>query len=229
VQEGVTFADLSLAVIDEQHRFGLHQRTALSGKGAGEGKSFLTASLGRVFADGRQRTLVVDGDLRRGSLHRRLSTSRRPGLADYLRGDAPIDQIIKRTSHTNLDVITCGTRTNEAPELLGAQAMTQLLAAVRSRYDVVLCDSTPLGAGVDPLVLGAATGNLLLVLRTGVSHREMTGVKLDVLSRLPIRLLGAVLNDVPDGPVFGYYAYYLAGYEAEDEHVARGREAKALK
>ena len=200
----------------------------ITSPGSGEGKSFLTTNLGRVFADGGRRTLVIDGDLRRGSLHRRLSTTRRPGLADYLRGDVGIDEVIRPTSHTRLDVITCGTRTHDAPELLGAQAMSQLLAAVRSRYDVILCDSPPLGAGVDPFVLGAATGNLLLVLRTGVTHRELTEAKLTVLERLPIRLLGTVMNDVPDDPVFGYYSYYLPGYEAGDEHTARAGDPKVL-
>jgi polysaccharide biosynthesis transport protein len=200
----------------------------ITSPGSGEGKSFLTSNLGRVFADGGRRTLVIDGDLRRGTLHRRLSISRRPGLGDYLRGETPIDQAIRHTENPNLDVITCGTRTHDAPELLGAQAMTQLLASVRAKYDVVLCDSPPLGAGVDPFVLGAATGNLLLVLRTGVSHRELTGTKLGVLSRLPIRLLGTVLNDVPDDPVFGYYSYHLPGYEAHDERAAFTGEPKVL-
>ncbi len=199
----------------------------VSSPGSSEGKSFLTTHLGRVFADGGRRVLLVDGDLRRGTLHRRLSVIRKPGLADYLRGGVAMDEIIQHTAHSRIDVITCGTRTHDAPELLGAQAMTQLLAAMRARYDVVLCDSPPLSAGVDPFVLGSVTGNLLLVLRTGVSHRELTEAKLDVISRLPIRLLGAVLNDVPDDPVFGYYSYYLPGYEAEDERGA-AREPSVL-
>ena len=84
-------------------------------------------------------------------------------------------------------------------------------------YDVILCDSPPLGAGIDPLVLATATGNLLLLLRTGVSHRDLTEAKLEVISRMPIRLLGAVLNDVPKDVVFSYYSYYLPGYETTDE------------
>ena len=63
-------------------------------------------------------------------------------------------------------------------------------------------------------------GSLLLVLRTGHSHRDVTGAKLEMLDRLPIRLLGAVLNDIPREAAYGYYAYYsyyLPGYEAVDE------------
>jgi capsular exopolysaccharide synthesis family protein len=185
--------------------------------GRAEGKTFLTAQLARVFADNGQRTLVVEGDLRKGVLHRRLAVSRRPGLSDYLRGDAAVDQIVQKTKFPQLHVITGGTRFRDAPELLGTQAMVQLLAALRSRYDVIICDSPPLGAGIDPLVLGTATGNLLLLLRTGVSHRELTEAKLEVISRMPIRLLGAVLNDVPKDVVFSYYSYYLPGYETSDE------------
>jgi hypothetical protein len=55
------------------------------------------------------------------------------------------------------------------------------------------------------------------VLRAGVSHREVTAAKLQVLERMPVRLLGAVLNDVPDDPAYSYYAYYLPGYESGDE------------
>ena len=66
-------------------------------------------------------------------------------------------------------------------------------------------------------MLGTLTGALLMVLRTGVSDRELAEAKLDVLDRLPVRVLGAVLNDVrPDG-AYRHYSYYMAGYELQDE------------
>lgn len=193
--------------------------------GAGDGKSFLSTNLALTFADGGRRTLVIDGDLRRGSLHHRLGINRRPGLTEYLRGEVPLDQIIQPTRFGALHVIPCGARAAEAPELLGSPAMAQLMDQVRGRYDVILCDSPPMGAGIDPFVLGTITGNLLLVLRTGVSHREVTQAKLQVLSRLPVQLLGAVLNDVPVGQPYGYYSYSLPGYTVpalEAEPPARG-------
>jgi len=194
--------------------------------GPGDGKSFLSANLALAFADGGHRTLLVDGDIRRGTLHRRFKANRRPGLVDYLRGEAGIGRevIVQETPYPRLAFIGCGTRTQRAPEVLGSPAMTQLLAELRDRYDVIVVDSPPLTAGVDPFVLGTATGSLLLVLRTGHSHRDVTGAKLEVLDRLPIRLLGAVLNDVPRDAAYGYYAYYsyyLPGYEAVDEVVGR--------
>jgi succinoglycan biosynthesis transport protein ExoP len=189
----------------------------LTSPGAGDGKSFLAANLAHTFADGGHRVLLVDGDIRRGVLHRRLSARRRPGLSDYLRGEAPFDAIVQATPYPSLSLIGCGTRAYNAPELLGSPAMSELVNGMRSGYEVILIDSPPLTAGVDPLILSTLTGTLAVVLRTGYSHRDVAAAKLEVLQRLPVRLLGAILNDVPAGGAYRYYSYYLPGYEAMDE------------
>jgi capsular exopolysaccharide synthesis family protein len=185
--------------------------------GAGDGKSFLAANIAHTFADGGHRALLIDGDIRRGVLHRRLSARRRPGLSDYLRGEAPLDAILQATPYPSLSLIGCGTRAYNAPELLGSPAMAELLNSMRSEYDAILIDSPPLGGGVDPLILGTLTGTMVLVLRTGYSLRDVAAAKLEVLQRLPVRMLGAILNDVPPGGPYRYYSYYLPGYEAAEE------------
>lgn len=200
---------------------------AVTSPGSEDGKSFLASNLARVFAENGKRTVLVDGDLRRGQLHRRFSMERHNGMADYLSGDAGIDQILKNTLIPGLDIVSSGARRANAPELLCTQHMLRLMDELRARYDVVICDSPPLAAGIDAAVLGAASGNLLLVVRTGVSVREVAAAKLETVARLPIRVLGAVLNDVPKGAVYSYYAHYsLPGYEASDERaVARAYES----
>lgn len=192
--------------------------------GPGDGKSFLCSNLAIAFADGGHRTLLVDADLRRGLLHRRLKANRQPGLADYLMGQTSADEILQRTAYPRLSLIGCGTRTQRAPELLESSVMVDLLARLQDEYDVVMIDSPPLTAGVDPFVLGTLSGSLVVILRTGYSNRHITGAKIDMLHRLPVRLLGAVLNDVPRGGAYGYYAYYsyyLPGYESVEEREAR--------
>ena len=192
----------------------------MTSPGPGDGKSFVSANLALTLADGGHRTLLVDADIRRGVLHRRFKAERQPGLVDFLREEAGVQEIVQHTPYPRLSFIGCGTRTQRAPEVLGSPAMTRLMAELREQYDAILVDSPPLTAGVDPFILGTETGSLLIVLRTGHSHRDITGAKLEVLDRLPIRLLGAVLNDVPRGAAYGYYAYYsyyLPGYEAVEE------------
>lgn len=189
----------------------------------GDGKSFLASNLAVSFADAGHRTIVVDGDIRRGSLHRVFDLQRKPGLLDLLSGQAAPGQIIQRTKIKGVEFIGCGTRRSAGPELLASAAMSQLLISLRSTYGVIIIDCAPLGAGVDPLVVGSLTGNLVLVLRNGVSDREFAMAKLEAVSRLPIRVLGAVLNDIQSGEGYDSYYHqysYLPGYETSEEDVS---------
>jgi tyrosine-protein kinase Etk/Wzc len=185
--------------------------------GRGDGKSFVTCNLALAFADAGYRTLLIDGDIRRGTLHRVLKTNRRPGLTELLAGDAAREQVVQPAGYPSLWFIGCGARTHLGPELLSSNPMAQLLRSLRSDYDTILVDSPPLAAGVDAFALGTMTGALVLVLRAGVSNREMAEAKLDVLGRLPVRVLGAVLNDARLDGDYRYYSHYLAGYELMGE------------
>jgi capsular exopolysaccharide synthesis family protein len=193
--------------------------------GSQDGKSFVTSNLAISFAELGKRTVVVDADTRRGGLHRRLNGVRRPGLTDYLADRVSRDEILQRAVYGSVDLIASGTRYRSGPELLQSAQMTALLARLRLDYDVIVIDSPPLGAGIDPFVCGTATGNLLLVLRTGSSDRALLAAKLEALDYLPIRLLGAVLNGVSADGAYRYYRHYqyysyMPGYEAYDEDVS---------
>jgi Mrp family chromosome partitioning ATPase len=139
-----------------------------------------------------------------------------PGLVEYLHGLAGLDAIITSTASENLFLIPRGARKNRAPELLLSDLMGSLILAVRRQFDVVIVDSPPLVAGMDAYALGAATGSMLIVLRPAVTDRKLGAAKLEVLDRLPIRVLGAVINGVPDG---GAYRYYGSDYTYADEQT----------
>jgi polysaccharide biosynthesis transport protein len=202
--------------------------TTITSPEAGDGKSFVTSNLALAFADLGHKTLIIDGDLRQGQLHRLMGAVRIPGLTDYLGAQATLEEIIQPTGFASLDFIACGTRLQSAPELLNSAAMASLLREMRARYSVILVDSPPLGAGVDPYLLSTLTGNTLLVLRTGRTDRELTLNKLALLDRFPIRLLGAVLNDVPATGVYRYYRYN-SYYEAQNEEPqAEAAETRPL-
>jgi capsular exopolysaccharide synthesis family protein len=201
--------------------------TTITSPGSGDGKSFLSSNLALAFADAGHKTLLIDGDIRRGTLHRVLNVNRKPGLLDFLSGQATKEQVIQATRMPSVDFIGCGTRKMGGPELLASPAMSQLLIGLRGQYGVIIIDSAPLGAGVDPLVLGSLTGSLMLVLRTGVTDRELAQAKLSDLDRLPIRILGAVLNDVKAEGAYKYYSY-LPGYTSDDETEVGGSGSRTL-
>ncbi len=189
----------------------------ISSPGPGDGKSFVASNLALSFSELGYRTLLVDGDIRRGTLHRVLDSERKPGLMDFLDGTIEEDQLIRHTRYERLHLITSGSRLRHGPELLSSAAMRDLLLGLRGDYDAILVDSPPLGAGVDPFALGTLTGNMLVVVRSGTTNRDMAESKLDLLERLPIRLLGAVFNGVPPLSGYGYYRY-VPGYAARDEN-----------
>jgi succinoglycan biosynthesis transport protein ExoP len=191
----------------------------ISSPGAGEGKSLISSNLAMSFAEGGRRTLLIDGDIRRGQLHSTFGARQAPGLLDYLQGDATLEEVLQATDFQNLTVVTCGARRHRGPELLQSVAMPQFVAAVKPLYDTIIIDSPPLGAGIDPFALAHVTGNLMMVLRVGVSDRKMAEAKLAAMDRLPVRKLGVVLNDVAATGVFRYYSY-LYGYKLDEGDLA---------
>jgi tyrosine-protein kinase Etk/Wzc len=186
----------------------------VSSPGPGDGKSFVSANLGMALADGGYRTVVIDGDIRRGALHSVFApASQTPGLTDFLAGEAVLAEVLRPTSHPGLFLVPSGRRRRNGPELLAGEGMVNLLRDLRQQFDAIICDSAPLGAGIDPFALGVATGAMLIVLRTGETDRKLAQAKLEVLDRMPVRVLGTVLNDIGESPQFRYY-YYLEGYGA---------------
>jgi capsular exopolysaccharide synthesis family protein len=191
-----------------------------SSPGASDGKSFITSNLAIAFADMGHRTLVIDGDVRRGSMHKLLGANHKPGLTDYLSGRVDRRAMLQETRYPLLHFIGCGSRQDGGPKLLGSPRMRNLMRDLRADYDVILVDSPPLGACVDPMILATLTRNLVLVVRSGSTDRTLAESKLDALDRLPVRVLGAVLNDVTQGGPYRYYSY-VSGYEIIDDEETR--------
>lgn len=191
---------------------------AVSSANIGDGKSLVSSNLALAFASAGHRTLLVDGDVRRGTQHATFDVPVVPGLVEYLHDDSQIDTVIKPTSSRNLYLLPRGTRRTRAPELLVSERMRVLVESAKQKFDVVIIDAPPFVAGVDAYALGAAAGTILIVLRPGVTDRKLASAKLTVLDRLPIRVLGTVLNGVPTGGLYRYYGTdyaYRAGRDAE--------------
>jgi capsular exopolysaccharide synthesis family protein len=200
----------------------------ISSPGVGDGKSMITSNLALSFAEAGFRTLVIDGDIRRGKLHSIFDVDRRPGLLDYLSGDADAAGVMREVPvHGALTLIPSGTRKHRGPELLTSARLPALLNLVRSKFDVILVDSAPLAAGVDAYALSVATRNLLLVMRTGHTDRRVAKAKLKLVERLPVRVLGAVVNAVSAADVYTEYSY-LYGYGPDSENGELRDEVEAL-
>jgi capsular exopolysaccharide synthesis family protein len=189
----------------------------------GDGKSFVSVNLALSFAYAGYKTLLIDGDVRRGAQHRVLEAESEPGLTDVLAGYTVAESAVQQTGYPNLWFLSCGTRMYRSPELLLMPRLKEIVARFRSAYQIIIVDSPPLVAGIDPLVLATITGNLLVVLRSEATDRELATAKLQVADTLPVRMIGAVLNCVRGDGAFKYYTYDLEGYAEAEAVTAGGR------
>jgi capsular exopolysaccharide synthesis family protein len=174
--------------------------------GPGDGKSLVASNLALSFAEGGWRTVLVDGDLRRGQLNVTFDLPSGPGVVEYLEGTSLLGEVVQPTTHDNLSLVATGTRHRRGPELLATPRMRQLVAALAAEFDAVIVDSPPLGAGTDAYVLGDATTHVALVVRRAATDLRMAEAKLQTFDQLPVQVIGAVLNEV-DGEA-GMYQYF---------------------
>ena len=195
----------------------------ISSPAAGDGKSLLSSNLALSFANAGYRTLLIDGDIRRGRLHATFGAKRSPGLVDLLMGrvDDVSSALHRAPSTPNLWVLPSGSHSESAPELLGSDGINHMIASLRREFDVILVDSPPLSAGIDAYALGVATGSMMLVLRANYTDRKLAEAKLKVLDRLPVRLIGTTLNDIGSSGEYRYYAYSYESTKKSDQAALR--------
>lgn len=175
----------------------------------GDGKSFVAANLAISFAEAGHRTLLIDGDIRRGVLHDMFGAARRPGLLDCLATELPVRDAIVVTEIPQLALLPSGTWYRQGPELLAGPGLSNLMNEIKAGYDIVIVDSSPLGVGSDALWESVATGVVAIVLRMDASDRTVAKSMLEVLERLPVQIIGAVLNDCAL-PAQNEYTEYLS-------------------
>jgi len=173
-----------------------------------EGKSTTLANLAVAMAQGDKKTILVDSDLRRPTLHAVFSLNNDAGLTSlFMDVKGPIEPTLKEVGVPNLQVLTSGPLPPNPAEVLGSQRMLDVIAALKNRADIVLFDAPPIVAVTDAAVLGTRVDGVLLVINAGHTRREHAKRAKAQLEKLNIRVVGAVLNGVSvDNALGGYYS-----------------------
>lgn len=174
----------------------------------GEGKSTTLANLAVAMAQGDKKTILVDSDLRRPTLHTVFGLNNDAGLTSlFMDVKGPIEPALKEVGVPNLQVLTSGPLPPNPAEVLGSQRMLDVIAALKNRADIVLFDAPPVVAVTDAAVLGTRVDGVLLVINAGHTRREHAKRAKALLEKLNIRIVGAVLNGVSvDNALGGYYS-----------------------
>src|ERR1700722_8645833 len=169
------------------------QTVLVASPSRGDGKSFTAANLALAEAQlADNPTLLCDFDLRRPSLHRIFQIDRRPGISDYLLGQAELPQLIQRIGATSLFVMTAGAPVTNPLELLHLVETRRLLEILSSRFRSVILDSPSLLAASDASLLASLVDGTLLVARLGATKAEAMGQAIQRLGQNNI--LGIVAN-----------------------------------
>ena len=168
-----------------------------------EGKTTVSSTLARSFAQMEWRTLLVDADLRKPSMHTLFGIDRAPGLVDLLQGGVPEMDAIAASNSPHLDLLSAGSPTQSAAELLQSAAAPALLRNLAARYDYVVVDSPPLTSITDTLLLAGYVDGILFVVNGQVSPRELVKTAREQLHDRPV--LGVVLNGISTPRKYGYY------------------------
>ena len=162
----------------------------------GEGKTATCLNFGVVLAELSERTtVVVDADLRKGSIAACLNIDKGPGMAELIRGTATIASVVRPTVYPNLFVIPAGeTARREAGELMGRPELKEIELELKHMYDFVLIDSPPVNAAADAGMLGQAVDGALLVVHMNKTHRESVDRAIRLLHASNVTVAGLILT-----------------------------------
>jgi tyrosine-protein kinase len=179
---------------------------------AGEGKSTTSCNLAIALANAGVRVALVEGDLRRPRIAEYLGLEGAAGVTDVLIGRAHLDDVLQTWGTSKLTVLASGGLPPNPSELLSSTQMSELIAAIKARTDIVLIDTPPLLPVTDAAVLARECDGALVVVRQGRTTREQLTRALAALRNVDARVLGTVLNMAPTGGANGYgYGYGYAG------------------
>lgn len=203
-----------------------------------DGKSTTFANLAVSLAQTGRRVLLVDGDMRRPTVHETFGVDRKPGLSDFLTGDAEFENVYRQSEQENLWICPEGSRTSSPSELLESTAFGDFVMAARDAFDLVLIDAPPVLAVADPVIIAGHVDSILLGVRIEKNNSTLVQRAAEILRDQAHQVDGILVNS--SGQRFGSYGYssynyyskkeygyqkkYRSYYAASDEEVVRDSE-----
>lgn len=181
-----------------------------------EGKTFCSVNVAASFALLGKKTLIIDADLRRPSLHHAmLNGEERVGLSDYLAGQATLEEVIVPTRVPNLFLITAGNRSPIPAELLADAKADALFKELPGLFERIIVDSAPIHAVSDALILASKIKTVAMVVRTERTSRHAILRAIHLLRDTDAEIAGVILNRMKRSGAGYYYYYYYGGKYSE--------------
>lgn len=179
----------------------------LTSASPGDGKSTAIIHLAIAHAEQGKRTLIIDADLRRPGVHKRLNVEGLRGLSNVLVGEVSWREAVSHSDQwANLDVLPAGQASRRASDLIGSM-MVDILDEASREYDLILVDAPPLLGFAEAMQIATAVDGVVVVAKAGQTSRKAVATVFATLSRLRANVIGLVLNRVSKHDSHGYYYY----------------------
>lgn len=197
---------------------------AITSAGLNEGKSTIVCNLGITMAQSGNKVLILEGDLRNPTIHKKFSLVNNSGVSNILIDNAPYKLHTVSTEIEGLDVITCGPKPPNPAELLGSERMKNLILDLKRDYDYILVDTPPVVVVTDAALISCICDGTILVIGSGEALIDAAVKAKELLQSANANIIGAVLNKVKTSGPGTYYNYY--GYYYNDESQVKRRTRK---
>lgn len=180
------------------------QIMAVTSSVSGEGKTTICANLANIIGQSEKRVIVLDLDLRKASAHKEFNIANNIGISNYLTNQNSLEEVIKKTSNKNVDIITTGVLPPNPSELILTDKMKNLLEILKESYDYIIMDTPPVGLVTDAMILMNYADISFVVTRASYTRKEFVK-NLDRLSQEHNQnTFGMILNAVEIGDKYGY-------------------------
>jgi len=166
-----------------------------------------------AFSQLKEKVLIVDADLRRPRMHRIFKLKNIGGLSGYLTGKVNIEEAVHKSNINNIWVLPSGPIPPNPSELLNSDKMQRMLDELKKGFEVIILDTPPVMAVVDPVITASIVDGTILVVQSGDTKDKALIAAAEELRRGKAKILGAVLNRVKLDKT-GYYSskYYKSPY-----------------
>ncbi|MFH2035510.1 MAG: CpsD/CapB family tyrosine-protein kinase [Candidatus Zixiibacteriota bacterium] len=184
-----------------------------------EGKSLITSFLAMTaaFSLGKK-TLLIDFDLRRPMIHKLFGLSVQKGIVEILTNAVSSRNLIKKTSHENLDILTAGVIVHNPSDIFNGAAIHRVIEEMKFYYDLILVDSPPLIPVLDPIVLLEEMDGAIMVVKAGATGKDIIERARDLLNNQKDKVIGVVVNNLNQSlPYYYNHNYYGYHYKSTEK------------
>ncbi len=178
----------------------------------GEGKSTIALNLARSFSEMDKQVLLIDADLRKPTIHKKLKLSNQMGLSDLIVQKLNPKEVIQKVDE-QFHVLTAGKIPPNPAELVESEKMSQLLSYLKETYDYIIIDTPPVLSVTDPQLLALKADGTLMVVRAEKTKQKIALNAFKELEKLNVNVIGSILNDC--GQKMGGYSQYYYQYEEQ--------------